>query len=341
MKNPFHHLLAILPSLLLCVALSPVESIAADIFAANKALGRGVNIGNFLDAPKGQNWGYTFEEIHLQRIREAGFDSIRLPVRWPEYAENRSPFTIDPDFFKRVDRILDLAESHRLNVVLNVHHFEDLDKDPVANTPRLVALWKQIAERYRSRPASLYFELNNEPHDKLDAEAWNRVLLEGLAAVRASNPTRPVIIGPTTWNNLSALPKLNLPKDDHLIVTIHYYSPFDFTHQGATWTDPKVRGIQNKPWGETEADLAAIRKDFDTAAKWAEDNGRPLYVGEFGSYEKAPATSRVRWTRAVAREAEARGFSWAYWEFGAGFGIYDPNVGQWREPLIQALIPKR
>lgn len=340
MKNPFHHLLAILPSLLLCIAVSPVESIAADIFAANKALGRGVNIGNFLDAPKGQNWGYTFEEDHLQRIREAGFDSIRLPVRWPEYAENRSPFTIDPDFFKRVDRILDLAESHRLNVVLNIHHFEDLDKDPVANTPRLVALWKQIAERYRSRPASLYFELNNEPHDKLDAEAWNRVLLEGLAAVRASNPTRTVIIGPTTWNNLSALPKLILPKDDHLIVTIHYYSPFDFTHQGATWTDPKVRGIQDKTWGETEADLAAIRKDFDTAAKWAKDNRRPLYVGEFGSYEKAPAASRVRWTRAVAREAEARGFSWAYWEFGAGFGIYNPKAGEWREPLLHALVPK-
>lgn len=340
MKTQFRQLPAILACFFSLIVF-PVESMAADIFAANKALGRGVNIGNYLDAPKGQDWGFTLRDDHLQRIREAGFDSIRLPVRWPEYAESQSPFTIDPQFFKRVDRILDQAESHRLNVVLNIHHFEDLDKDPGAHTGRFVVLWKQIAEHYRSRPASLYFELNNEPHDKLDADAWNRVLLEGLAAVRASNPTRPVIIGPTTWNNLSALPKLNLPKDDHLIVTIHYYSPFDFTHQGATWTDPKVRGIHDKPWGETDADVAAIRKDFDKALAWAKDNHRPLYVGEFGSYEKAPMPSRVRWTHAVAREAEARGFSWAYWEFGAGFGVYDPKAGQWREPLLQALIPKR
>ena len=50
--------------------------------------------------------------------------------------------------------------------------------------------------------------------------------------------------------------------------------------------------------------------------------------------------SRVRWTTAVAREAEARGFAWAYWEFGSGFGVYDRDRGAWREPLRAALIPR-
>jgi endoglucanase len=50
--------------------------------------------------------------------------------------------------------------------------------------------------------------------------------------------------------------------------------------------------------------------------------------------------SRARWTDYVAREAEARGFSWAYWEFCSGFGIYDAGKKQWFEPLLQALLPE-
>ena len=51
--------------------------------------------------------------------------------------------------------------------------------------------------------------------------------------------------------------------------------------------------------------------------------------------------SRARWTKAVVREAETRGFSWAYWEFGAGFGAYDPEAKAWRQPLLQSLIQQK
>jgi endoglucanase len=50
--------------------------------------------------------------------------------------------------------------------------------------------------------------------------------------------------------------------------------------------------------------------------------------------------SRIRWTTAVAREAEARGWSWAYWEFGAGFGVYDREQRQWHEGLKNALLAR-
>jgi endoglucanase len=38
------------------------------------------------------------------------------------------------------------------------------------------------------------------------------------------------------------------------------------------------------------------------------------------------------------REAEKRGFSWAYWEFGSGFGAYDREKKEWRQPLLKALM---
>jgi endoglucanase len=64
-----------------------------------------------------------------------------------------------------------------------------------------------------------------------------------------------------------------------------------------------------------------------------------VYLGEFGAYSRADMASRARWTARVVREAEARGFGWAYWEFGAGFGAYDRATGTWRQPLLDALLP--
>ena len=48
--------------------------------------------------------------------------------------------------------------------------------------------------------------------------------------------------------------------------------------------------------------------------------------------------TRVLWTTFVRSEIEKRGFSWAYWEFGAGFGVYDREAKVWREELLNALI---
>ncbi|MGB4006799.1 MAG: cellulase family glycosylhydrolase, partial [Halanaerobiales bacterium] len=83
-----------------------------------------------------------------------------------------------------------------------------------------------------------------------------------------------------------------------------------------------------------------IELELDRAVKWAQENKRPLYLGEFGAYERADLESRIRWTNFVAREAEKRNIPWAYWEFNSGFGIYDPVKDQWRDELLQALIPE-
>jgi endoglucanase len=61
-------------------------------------------------------------------------------------------------------------------------------------------------------------------------------------------------------------------------------------------------------------------------------------MGEFGAYSKADLDSRVAWTNYVARAAEAHNLSWAYWEFGSGFGVYDPISLQWNEPILNVLI---
>jgi endoglucanase len=309
-----------------------------DARADNRLLGRGINLGNALDAPKEGEWGLTLEAKHFQVIKQAGFASVRIPIRWSAHASAQPPYTIDPAFFKRIDWAIDQARSQQLTAVINVHHYDGMDREPDKHLPRLLALWRQIAQRYRDQPEGLFFEILNEPHDQLTDERWQRMIPPLLAVIRASNPQRIVIVGPGHWNSLQHLSKLQLPEQDRrLIVTFHYYSPFPFTHQGAPWAkgSDKWKGTT---WTGTPKELDALRKDFEQAAAWGKQHGRPLYLGEFGAFSAAPMESRACWTRAVAREAERHSMSWAYWEFAAGFGAYDPAAGAWRQPLLHALL---
>jgi len=300
---------------------------------------RGVNLGNALEAPVEGAWGVTLQEEYFALIKGAGFTAVRIPIRWSAHALPQAPYTINPAFFDRIDWAVEHALSQGLVTVINIHHYDELVDDPPAEHDRFLALWRQIAEHYQGYSADLWFEILNEPHDRLGGALWNRYAREALAIIRETNPTRPVVIGPGDWNGIGALHALDLPPEDRrIVVTFHYYAPFEFTHQGAEWVSGSQKWL-GTTWQGTESQQAAVRRDFDRAVEWAREQGRPLLMGEFGAYSKADMDSRARWTAFVAREAEARGISWAYWEFCAGFGVYDPARGAWREPLLKALIP--
>lgn len=313
------------------------NKVHADIFAANKKLGRGINLGNALEAPKEGAWGVTLKAEYFKAIREAGFDSVRLPVKWSAHAAKDAPYGIDDKLAERVDWAVDQALTNKLNIVINVHHYGEMDADPDAHLPRLIALWEQIAKRCADRPASVYFELLNEPHDKLTPEKWNAAIPKLLAAVRKTNLTRPVIVGPANWNGIRSLDALQLPDDRNLVVTVHFYDPFQFTHQGASFVKDAAKW-KGRQWAGSDAERDAIRKPFAKAAEWAKKRNVPIFLGEFGTYQEADMESRARWTRFVVAEAERLGFSWSYWEFCSGFGAYDPKAEAWRKPLVEALL---
>ena len=179
--------------------------------------------------------------------------------------------------------------------------------------------------------------------DCLTGGAQRRKLAGQLAAVKALPPLEVSSEGfgfrvpgsPVSWNNADALASLKLPNDANLIVTVHNYSPFNFTHQGANWVTPML------PLGVTccnaqqQAELAA---PLEIARKWSAANAYPVFLGEFGAYEAGDMTSRVRFTRLMRDAAESRGITWAYWEMAAGFGVYDPAAHTFRVQLRDALL---
>ena len=317
----------------------PSSAAANDPFEQNRRLGRGINFGNALEAPEEGEWGVTLQEEYFQAIKDAGFDSIRVPIRWSAHADEAAPYTIDPAFFERIDWVVEQALSRDLLVVINIHHYEEIMRLPAKHRERLLALWTQISERYQDQPNELLFEILNEPNGSMRADQWNPILADTLAVIRETNPERNVVIGAPSWNKINTLGQLQLPEDDrHIIVTFHYYDPFEFTHQGAEWVVGSEAWL-GRTWGSDLMDERIITSALDRAVKWGEENNRPLYMGEFGAYSKADMQSRVLWTAFVARQAEERGMGWAYWEFCSGFGAYDPVAGVWREELLEALIP--
>ncbi|GIV85931.1 MAG: endoglucanase [Candidatus Roseilinea sp.] len=310
-----------------------------DPFEQAKRLGRGVNFANALEAPNEGDWGVVLREEYFAFVRELGFDTVRVPIRWSAHALREPPYSISPKFFERVDWVIKNALAQDLNVVINVHHYEELFEDVQGERERFLALWNQIARRYRKLPAEVVFEVLNEPHGKLTPGLWQRLFEEALTVIRSTNPQRNVVFTGANWGTLNALLGSKPPADPHLIATFHYYEPIAFTHQGAEWTEGSNAWIGTK-WLGTGTQRAQVEFDFDRVVRWAEANKVPLWMGEFGAYGRyADLESRVRWTEHVARTAEARGISWAYWEFGSGFGFYDIANRQWSEPLIKALLP--
>lgn len=398
----------------------------------------------------------------MQAIADAGFQTVRLPVKWSGHAAEEAPYRLDPTFLARVDEVVGWILERDLNVIIDLHHYDEMATEPAAHLTRWLAIWRQLAEHFQGAPASVAFELMNEPNAALGDDLWNEMVALGLAVVRETNPTRWVVVGPTDWNSIGALPGLQWPNDDRLVLTVHYYDPFAFTHQGATWVSPTPpvgvdwngtlmaprAGWQDWSW-DTQRDYGAalsvtflagwaglyfqaaqpvigydtlvlqtsramsllvtcnaedggvpmstqagvlltlplsdcggagavprlivqngtaepqatfelerlelsgpggtlpllvteseaINAAFALVSDWAAANGNPpVLLGEFGAFGAADMAARVRWTRAVRTAAEEHGFSWAYWEFGAEFGVYDLSARAWREGLLAALL---
>lgn len=301
-------------------------------------LGRGINMGNMLEAPREGEWGVKLDEAYFQTIASAGFQNVRIPCKWSARTAATPPYAIDAGFLARVDRAIEAALGAGLKVVLNIHHYDEIMKDPAGQRDRFLAIWRQLAEHFKDRPEALLFELCNEPMGELTAKPWNELANAAIGVIRETNPTRWIVVGPPNWNSVDALSQLELPADDRrIMVTFHFYNPFQFTHQGAGWVGEQSKQWLGTKWTGSPADQRPIIRQFDQAIAWAVEHERPLYVGEFGAYSTADMESRANWTRFIAEQALSRKMGFAYWEFASGFGAWDPATKNWREPLLEAL----
>ncbi|UCE05502.1 MAG: glycoside hydrolase family 5 protein, partial [bacterium] len=217
-------------------------------WSAEAPFKRGVNLTNCFQVLRAQQIQFTkFTRQDFVNIKSLGCDVIRLPINLHFMTDGAPNYTIDPLFLYFLDEVVDWAEELELHLILDNHTF-----DPAENTDPnigdiLVPVWTQIADHYKDRTNYLYYEVLNEPHGLSDAK-WNEIQQKAIDAIRAVDQKHTIIIGPTEWNSYNNLKNMPVYTDDNLIYTFHYYDPFLFTHQGASWIDPSMVPLAGVPF---------------------------------------------------------------------------------------------
>lgn len=307
-------------------------------FEQNKKLGRGVNIIGYDDALWKDHTKGRFRERYFKMIKDAGLSNIRINLQ--PFSHMDRNYKIDQNWLETLDWAVKEGLDAGLMVILDMHEYNAMANNPVKKEEMFLSVWKQLAPRYKDQPSNLLFEILNEPNRTLTPELWNKFLVDAMKIIRETNPNRTLIIGPGNWNGIETLPTLVLPENDrNIIVTVHFYHPMKFTHQGASWSKETAH-LSGIKWTGTREEKEFIDTRLKVAADWSKQHDRPIFLGEFGAYEKADMDSRARYTAYVARTAERLGFSWAYWQFDADFILYDIDKDQWVTPLLNALTGK-
>ncbi len=319
-------------------SLSRAESLSSDnataipAFQSAARVGPCVNMANHLEAPVEGAWGRPVSETDFADIAAAGFATVRLPVRFSAHALKKFPYTIDQKFMARVDHLVQLARASGLKVILNLHNYEELYADPAAHTARFVEMWRQIAEHFSRQPASVWFELINEPHDALRNHNLHSLIDPALVVVRSKNPTRKVVIGGDHWSNVASLATLDLPDDPNVIATFHYYEPFNFTHQGAKWIVP------TPPMGTafgSPADIDKLRQDVGKVQAYMARTGKPVLMGEYGAYESISLAQRAQYYGAVHNQFQQAGIDGCVWGYTNSFPVRKGSV--WLHEILRAI----
>lgn len=337
------------------VSSSSVESSSSEV-VLNRAqklireMGSGINLGNVFEAPNDDfagfdetqfqsNWGETIKPKDFVALGDSGFKNMRIPVSWEEHVTGAGEeCLVQEDWMKQVFWAVDHAIENGMIVVLNTHHWDNMYTDPETETPCLLSVYKQMMEKIKNySPDSLIVETLNEPRGKLNSNRWNALVPQIIDVVRSADPERVVMVGTHNYNSYGAVSLLELPEGvDNLMVTFHYYDPFNFTHQGATFTDDYYE--TGTTWTASLAQKRTVKTAFNAMKDWSDAHNVPVYLGEFGAYEEADSTSRETWTTFISELSKSLGFATAYWEFSSGFGVYDENADEWRSYLMRALL---
>jgi aryl-phospho-beta-D-glucosidase BglC (GH1 family) len=330
------------------------------VFDRAASLQHGINLSGWF-ASSGDLSAQHFQSFtnatDLKVIHEMGFDFVRLGVA-PELIERHGQVApAHPEALARLDQAVREALDNHLQVLLCV--FPDDEYKHNLSTERgvddFVQLWRILATHFASSDhARVFFELMNEPEVQ-DPYRWMGIQARVVEAIRQIDPDHTIVATAANYSSLPDLLQLEPVRDPNVIYNFHFYEPYEFTHQGASWgTDEWIfyksipypatsatltEQMKNVPgdlarydlylYGATGWNSAAIAGRIAFAAAWARERHVPLICDEFGAYrETADPASRARWISDVRSALEANHIGWAMWDYRGNFGVVTRTAAQ-------------
>ena len=325
----------------------------------------GINLGGWLSqfrkASK-QHFDTFITAPDLKAIAALGLDHVRLPVDY-EVLEDEAG-NPNEEGIAYVDSCVRWCEENGLNMLLDLHKTYGYSFDPKATIfdrevffndlhmqERFYSLWRRLAKRYGSNPR-IAFDLLNEVVSPDVAQKWNSIAAQAVRIIREYAPNTWLLIGGVEYNHVTSVPLLDPPADDHIVYNFHCYEPLAFTHQKAPWTPNMPKDLDvaypisvaeyeslAKPIGieiplpeESKPEMLGpelFERLFAPAIEYAAKQNAPLYCGEYGVIDQAPAEDSLRWLRDITSVLNKYSIGRALWsyknmDFGLNEAHYDP-----------------
>lgn len=260
---------------------------------------------------KSKNCGFTANSFltrgDMVDIKSMGGGIVRIGFARMPLINLESPYAINEESVKRLDFLLDNAESVGLKVIIDPHTVPG-QKSLFTMSPRdefwksqeaqnaLVNLWSSLAKRYAGRGPVIYgFDILNEPAaanviGDEGWDVWNKLIVRIVAEIRRFDKEHSIIIEPI-WGELpnkeivdriKGVAYLDLPKDANLIVSPHVYVPQLFTHKSYKNYSASYPGVVDGVlWDKsTLKEYLRVVRDFQEKTKVR------IYIGEFGAINR-------------------------------------------------------
>lgn len=295
-------------TLILCLVLSGMGTLTRSQITPQEAVVRmqkGINMGNTLEPPLETGWNNPeAKEYYFDLYRDAGFDCVRIPVRWDKHTTLQAPYTVDKTWMDRVEEVVDWGLSRDLFIIINAHH-DDWIKENYENPDmreRFDSIWSQISVRFRDKSEKLIFEVLNEPKG-LTKSQNDDMHQRIISIIRNTNPTRLIIFQGNEWGGSDELITAAIPDDDYVIGSFHSYDPYQFGLLG------------NGTWG-MPIDYSTLEAKFISVKNWSDANQVPVFLGEFGAVSSCDYNSRMKHYKAYVDFAQKYGFAYCVWDNG-------------------------
>ena len=321
---------------------------ALPLFAQSLPFTKGVNLTNWFQTENAHEIQFKRYTLHdFENIKSLGCDVIRLPINLHAMTSGAPDYDIDPLLFILLDQVVDWAEELNISLILDNHSFDPATPTEPTIVNVLVPVWQQMAQHFKNRSKLILYEVLNEPHG-IDDNVWGVIQQQVIATIRAEDSVHTIVVGPASWNSYNNLQNLPEYADTNLIYTFHFYDPFVFTHQGASWTNPPMTSLAGVPFPYVENRMPAcpqdlkgtwiesalndypntgtvgyVRAQIDKAITFAEQRKVPVFCGELGVYmENSPAFDRVFWYQIVTDYLNQHDLPWTLWDYHGGFGLF-------------------
>ncbi|WP_019500004.1 glycoside hydrolase family 5 protein [Pseudanabaena sp. PCC 6802] len=324
-------------------------------------LARGVNVSRwFAGAASLNRFNNYLSDENLKFIRDLGFNHIRLPINPKLLFQEDKPTELNPEMLPFVDKAIARIQVHGMAVIVDIHPWGKaghefqrrlMAEDSFAD--KFTQFWGALAKHLSTtNPELVFLETINEPfhfigngssYDRATADRWEKIQAQILHVMRQNAPQH-TLIAKALGDGYKPLLDLKPVADGNVVYNFHFYSPFIFTHQGASWVDSSIASLEGVPYPSTLASAqdgnkakpdiltnyvnrgnwnsARIDSIVNQVASWALNNQVHVTANEFGVLRNsAPHSDRLNWFHDVSTSLSRYGIGETLWSYEDPFGL--------------------